>query len=105
MQSLVNGGLEEGLEERNSTMLMWVTQNYGADAYPVSDQFDYFTGYFSKNYGGYYDDDRPLNHFTYVYAFSVGIVNLKTGVLMDFRFSDTVPTVSELLAHADTANH
>ncbi|MDJ0762537.1 MAG: hypothetical protein QNJ97_06055 [Myxococcota bacterium] len=102
MQSLVSGGLEEGLNERNSTMLMWVTQNFGGTS-SIEQTFDYFTGYFSNDYAGYYAKGQAGDHFNYTYYGMVGIINLRTGVLK--AFSGAPPTsVSQLLNYADEAN-
>lgn len=100
MQSLVNGGLEEGLNARNSTVLMWVTQNYGGSS-SAAQVYNYFTNYFSDGYAGYYAQGVP--YMNYPYYGMVGFVDLTTGVIRAFSGTN-IPSVSQLLAWADEAN-
>jgi hypothetical protein len=102
MQSLVNDGLVEGLEERNSTLLMWLSIK-GNGGTPAQEVYEYFTTYFSDGYGGYYAEGEPSDYMDYAWKMMLGIINLKTGTLMAFDNNIEV-TVEDLFYYADLAN-
>ena len=102
LSTLVSDGLEQGLNERNSTMLMWCTKNTG-DPTTAGEVYSYFTQYFSDGYAGYYAAGTPQDHFFLCSYGTLGIINLKTGQMYVFS-SNPLPTVAELLSYADQAN-